>query len=112
MCASIKFLAILVFLIAFGIPQISVASTNRKDIRSMMPYRTLLNDKASPSPSPSLSLPYHAPYSYFDVLGLVSPCWPFLTGRDSNPSPKCCVSAKKLAELTHTKRDVLEISSN
>ncbi|GMJ01515.1 hypothetical protein HRI_003820700 [Hibiscus trionum] len=103
MCSSIKFLALLVFLIGSGIMQTLIASANRDVIGSAAPNPTLLNDKASPLP------PYHAPYSYFDVHGLISPCWPFITGRDSDPSPKCCASTKKLAELTHTRRDEQEL---
>ncbi|KAK9001854.1 hypothetical protein V6N11_024552 [Hibiscus sabdariffa] len=103
MCASIKFIATLVLLITTGITQTSAASANHEVIGLMAPYRTLLNEKASPPP------PYFTRYSYLDVLGFMSPCQPFLSLGDSDPSAECCGGVKKLAQLTKIKRDEQEL---
>ncbi|KAK9001597.1 hypothetical protein V6N11_083377 [Hibiscus sabdariffa] len=86
-----------------GITQTSVASANREVIEATVPYRTLMNEKASPPP------PYFASYSCFDVLAFMSPCRGFLGLGDSDPSAECCGGVKKLAQLTKTKRDEQEI---
>ncbi|KAE8673580.1 hypothetical protein F3Y22_tig00111779pilonHSYRG00147 [Hibiscus syriacus] len=111
MCASIKFLALLVFVVA---SQISSISANREIIGLISPYRTLLNDEPSPSPlqDESSSLPpyeYEPPFTWDEVRGSMSPCLPFLVGMDSDPSPTCCAGAKTLVGRTKTKRDEQEL---
>ncbi|GMI79510.1 hypothetical protein HRI_001620300 [Hibiscus trionum] len=97
MCASIKFLAMLIFLIAFGITRVSIVFANRDSIE------TLLGKKASPSPS------YVALFSWSDVRAYIAPCKGFFIGMAPDPSPSCCAGAKTLAELTKTKRDEQEL---
>ncbi|KAK8615173.1 hypothetical protein V6N13_068954 [Hibiscus sabdariffa] len=95
MCASIKFLAILIFLTACGFTR---ASANREAIGLVAPHRTLINE----------SPPYEGPFSrYFDVISLFSPCLTFFNGRDSDPLPECCANVKEIAELRENKKDEL-----
>ncbi|KAK8635444.1 hypothetical protein V6N13_004181 [Hibiscus sabdariffa] len=84
MCASIKFLAILIFLTP------TRTSANRDAIGLVAPHRTLMNDRL---------------YDYFDVLSLLSPCLTFFRGKDSDPLRECCVNVKRIAELRKNKQD-------
>ncbi|KAL4384096.1 hypothetical protein GQ457_15G029690 [Hibiscus cannabinus] len=107
MCASIKFLAILIFLSPSGFTRISVASANREGIGLVAPHRTLMNDKTSP-PRPYSDLLW----SYFDVLSLLSPCMPFVRDKDSESLPECCENVKKIAEERKNKRDEQHLCLN
>ncbi|KAK8478407.1 hypothetical protein V6N13_009838 [Hibiscus sabdariffa] len=94
MCASLKFLAVLIFLIASGLTQVSIVSANRESIG------TLLGNKPSPSER------YVSPFGWADVLlHLSGPCEPFITGKAPDPEPKCCEGAKYVVGRTKTKRD-------
>ncbi|KAK9002326.1 hypothetical protein V6N11_025010 [Hibiscus sabdariffa] len=100
MCASIKFLAILIFLTPSGFTRISVVSANREVIRLVAPHRTLMNDKTSP-PRPNSDLLTR----YFNVLSLLSPCLPFVKDKDSESLPECCENVKIIAEERKNKQD-------
>ncbi|KAK8633363.1 hypothetical protein V6N13_014209 [Hibiscus sabdariffa] len=94
MCASLKFLAMLVFLIASGITQVSVVTANRN-----------LPGLRGPDPNDS----YIAPFLWTDVRGAISECRPFFISMDPDPEPSCCAGAKSIAQLIKTKRDEQEL---
>ncbi|KAL4377431.1 hypothetical protein GQ457_02G038180 [Hibiscus cannabinus] len=93
MGASLKFLAMLIFLTAC-VTQVSVVSANRN-----------LLGLRGPDPDDS----YIAPFLVTDVRGAISVCRPFFMNMDPDPLPKCCAGAKSIAELTKTKRDEKEL---
>ncbi|KAK8615185.1 hypothetical protein V6N13_068966 [Hibiscus sabdariffa] len=96
MCASIKFLALLIFLTRAGFTRISVVSANREATELVAPHRTLMNE----------SPPYEGPFSrYFYVISLFSPCLDFFNGRDSGPLEECCENVKEIAEQRKNKQD-------
>ncbi|KAL4377164.1 hypothetical protein GQ457_02G038220 [Hibiscus cannabinus] len=88
MCASLKFLAILICITLF-----SIVSANRESIG------TLLANKPSPSER------YVSPFGWDDVIASLSTCKPFFICKAPDPLPKCCAGAKYLVEKTKTKRD-------
>ncbi|KAK8492195.1 hypothetical protein V6N11_031185 [Hibiscus sabdariffa] len=90
MCTSLKFLAMLIFLIASGLSKVSKVSAN---------------GDFSGTPG------YMAPFSLNETQGSMSPCRPFFVGASPNPLPSCCEGARNVAELTSTKRDEQELCS-
>ncbi|KAK9016620.1 hypothetical protein V6N11_079115 [Hibiscus sabdariffa] len=90
MCTSLKFLAMLIFLIASGLSKVSIVSAN---------------GDFSGTPG------YMAPFSLQEIQGSMSPCRPFFVGASPNPLPSCCEGARNIAELTSTKRDEQELCS-
>ncbi|KAK8504757.1 hypothetical protein V6N13_009910 [Hibiscus sabdariffa] len=93
MGASLKFLAMLIFLTAC-VTQVSVVFANRNFI-----------GLRGPDPNDS----YIAPFLWTDVRGAISECRPFFIRMDPDPVPSCCAGAKSIAELTKTKRDEKEL---
>ncbi|KAK8633329.1 hypothetical protein V6N13_014175 [Hibiscus sabdariffa] len=88
MCASLKFRAMLIFLIASGLTQVSIVSANGDFSRSRG---------------------YIPPFTESEVQWSMAPCHPFFVGMGSDPSPGCCDGAKDISGLTKTKRDEQEL---
>ncbi|KAK8504684.1 hypothetical protein V6N13_009881 [Hibiscus sabdariffa] len=74
MGASLKFLAMLIFLTAC-VTQVSVVSANRN-----------LIGLRGPDPDDS----YIAPFLWTDVRVAISECRPFFISMDPDPEPSCC----------------------
>ncbi|KAK8633328.1 hypothetical protein V6N13_014174 [Hibiscus sabdariffa] len=88
MCASLKFLAMLIFLIASGLTQVSIVSANGDF---------------------SGSRGYMPPFSESEVEWSLAPCRPFLGGTRPDPTPACCEGIGDVVGLTKTKRDEQEL---
>ncbi|KAK8493043.1 hypothetical protein V6N12_017025 [Hibiscus sabdariffa] len=86
---SIKFLAMLVFLIMSDVTAAAEPCQNVPNSRALL----------SPPCNNDVSR-----FSCGDVTNLLSPCWSFLKG-DASPSSDCCIGAENIVDLTNSKND-------